>query len=489
MKIQFSGGSAFQRRLVREAVQALNGRHFNLDRFTHTWQVQFLPPSSIDTTPHDAFKTFMVTQNDGTTQIRNDMPFKGKGPFAGTQFFQESVIHELGHHLLGNGPGLGRITDANQQAIAAMFGSTPSTWNPQSKRWEDRPVEGIAETFKDCFLAASRRVYFNRTDKKLAISRYPEFRSHWRAGQKVYHVPSSIGAAQTTGQATYEQFMAAAGIAEPIPPGDSSWFDPPQSFDYYGRYVAYPYASPVSGFNDFGEVGCQVSYGSVGAGGITPVGLTEGVWDVAFIPLALVTTSGHPGGSTGIFEQEGVFFYPITGEFLVEFKLWPIWGVDGGGLIAGHPFLITEDVSTYTSPGPILTEGDLGFLHFEYQPVEIDFHSGTPDPDFPASQRKFQRQISVPVPSGALTLAGWLVGGRTTQEMHGGYPVDPPLNWGTFFNWEEVRFLVYNHQWPDQLALKITAADLPAFPEAAPPGKIAPVSFDSGVIDHLRPIS
>lgn len=181
MDIAFTGGSDSQRRLVHQAVAAINDRHLNLDAFGHTWQIEFLAPGVIDTTPHDAFKTFMVTQNDGRTQIRDDMPFSGRGPFAGTAFFQESVVHELAHHLLGNGPNLGYLSADEQQAIAQLFDSDPSDWNPQDKRWEDRPVEGIAETFKDSFLSAGRREYFNRTNQKLPIHQYPSFRGHWRA--------------------------------------------------------------------------------------------------------------------------------------------------------------------------------------------------------------------------------------------------------------------------------------------------------------------
>lgn len=180
MKIAFTGGSDNQRHLVTQAVNAVNDRYLNLEDMKHTWSVVFLPPNVIDTTPHDSFKTFMVTQNDGTTQIRNDMPFKGQGPYAGVKFFQESVVHELGHHLLGNGPGMGHIGNEQQKKIAAMFDSTPSTWNPQNKPWENRAVEGIAETFKDSFLAADRREYFNRTKRKLAIVRYPAFRKQFR---------------------------------------------------------------------------------------------------------------------------------------------------------------------------------------------------------------------------------------------------------------------------------------------------------------------
>lgn len=176
MDVAVTGGSGHQQLLVRHAVELTNQRHLRIARWNHTWQVSILPPNQVDTTPHDRFNTFMVTLGtaEAPTHIRNDMPFSGQGPFGGDLFFIESVVHELGHHLFQF------ISAENQGRIVNMFGARSGIdFAAVNKSWYDRPVEGMAETFKDSFLAAQNRVYYNRTHEKLDVHRYPAFRALW----------------------------------------------------------------------------------------------------------------------------------------------------------------------------------------------------------------------------------------------------------------------------------------------------------------------
>lgn len=182
MEVAITGGNTHQRKLIQHAVDLTNERHLRIKRWDHTWQVSVLPPNQVDTTPHDNFRTFMVTLGtaDAPTHIRNDMPFRGQGPFAGDLFFMESVVHELGHHLFQF------IPEENQARLVSMFGAKSGLeFMAINKAWEDRPVEGMAETFKDSFLAAIHRVYFNRTHEKLDMHVYPAFRALWDPEEEI----------------------------------------------------------------------------------------------------------------------------------------------------------------------------------------------------------------------------------------------------------------------------------------------------------------
>lgn len=183
MQLSFTGATAFQEDLIHQTIKHLKQRHLKLDLFTHTWNLTFV--QNPDTSPHDAFVTFATTDSSGDTIVDRDMPFRGQGSFAGAHFFMETIAHELGHSLLGNGPGEGHLGTDRQTEIAAMFDSTPSVWNPQNKPWFNRPVESIAETFKDAFFPAQFRTYFNRTHYKLGLRHYPAFRALWLPGEEI----------------------------------------------------------------------------------------------------------------------------------------------------------------------------------------------------------------------------------------------------------------------------------------------------------------
>lgn len=94
----------------------------------------------------------------------------------GPPFFNEVVAHEMAHAILS------LFTGDTLDALAALFGTTTDDWSPLDQPWEDRPLEGICETFKDAFLPRRYRKYANRTNHHISISKYPEFRRIWRDG-------------------------------------------------------------------------------------------------------------------------------------------------------------------------------------------------------------------------------------------------------------------------------------------------------------------
>jgi hypothetical protein len=85
------------------------------------------------------------------------------------QFFQESVIHELGHIFfyaaLGDGAAeqLASMFYRDVQGETATHG-TVEDWNPLDRKWVDRIGEASAEFFKDVYLPSTERVYDNRTN-------------------------------------------------------------------------------------------------------------------------------------------------------------------------------------------------------------------------------------------------------------------------------------------------------------------------------------
>jgi hypothetical protein len=87
------------------------------------------------------------------------------------KFFQEAVIHELGHAFFFN-----HFNTPEFQATAAAWfhrawgngeagaNGTAAEWNPLDKPWSDRIQEALAEFFKDVYLDPEQRVFDNRTN-------------------------------------------------------------------------------------------------------------------------------------------------------------------------------------------------------------------------------------------------------------------------------------------------------------------------------------
>lgn len=178
MDINFLGGTQEQQNLYMAALGLL--MHFPVDEIDISVDVDFVADPSPGL--HNEFAYSGGESGTGYSNIKNDAPgfasLDPSGQRYGMPFFNEVVAHELAHIILGNLPL------ENQEAIAAMFGTTVATWAPDGA-WEDRPLEGICETFKDAFLPNRFRTYFNRTNHKLPIADYPEFRSLWRLSEQL----------------------------------------------------------------------------------------------------------------------------------------------------------------------------------------------------------------------------------------------------------------------------------------------------------------
>lgn len=176
MDLTFLNGSDHQHEVVRDALRSL--LHLNLDRFNFSVEVSFAPNPVSDPLVHHPFAV-TVTGFPTTITIRDDFPHFQVGgamhsEYASLDFARETVIHELGHALLH------RLPRALEEEIADLFDTTPDTWNPTGVKWENRPEEGIAETFKDAFLPNSQREFTNRTNVAIPIRKYQDFRHIFR---------------------------------------------------------------------------------------------------------------------------------------------------------------------------------------------------------------------------------------------------------------------------------------------------------------------
>lgn len=176
MNLTFVNGNAIQQAACRTVAHNLLNLPFDAIFLTHKVEFTADPlPSS-----HSEFAVTDWTYGDTEpfTKIASVAPAWPE-PWRGVKFLQEVYAHELGHGLFASLPEEARI------AIAAMFGADSDDieeLQPDGSDWEDRIMEGIAETFKDAFLPRRFRRYPNRTNRHIPISKYPEFRSLWRGG-------------------------------------------------------------------------------------------------------------------------------------------------------------------------------------------------------------------------------------------------------------------------------------------------------------------
>lgn len=144
--------------------------------------VEFIPDP--DPAKHNEFAITEYTYDSTTaiTKIAERAP-NWPEPWTGVKFLQETFAHELGHALYAALPKARRV------AIAQMFGADSDDeleLQPPGSDWEDRYIEGIAETFKDAFLPRLYRRYANRTHHAIDYKDFPAFRSLWRqAAQEV----------------------------------------------------------------------------------------------------------------------------------------------------------------------------------------------------------------------------------------------------------------------------------------------------------------
>lgn len=188
MEFDFANGSERQKDLWREGARHLLSIPFA--DLPLAVKVSFEDPSTFDGKHTDlAITKWTFGSTDSTMEVRGDFPefddYGGKLKsliaeaagmgltFSHERFAIEVSAHELGHALFASLPKAVRV------AIVRMFGGTsddPEAINSEDVPWQQRIVEGIAETFKEAFLPAAYRVFPNRTQVRIPYSQYPKFR-------------------------------------------------------------------------------------------------------------------------------------------------------------------------------------------------------------------------------------------------------------------------------------------------------------------------
>ena len=227
MNVTFTGGTDRERDLVR---QALNGLlNFDLDLWNIAVEFEWVADpaaqghNDLAATTTDGGGTAVIT-------VRNDLDvYKGYPP----SFYIETIAHELGHLLMRHLP------DASKEAVAAMFGITAADIDnyDDAPPWEDRPVEGIAETFKDAFLPRRLRLFANRTNRAIPIHKYGAFRRIFREAEAV--LPGFAGTDMFDPLDDYDPSLWAAGSNTGIYEAPSNI---PGTIEGFREYVA-----PVEG--------------------------------------------------------------------------------------------------------------------------------------------------------------------------------------------------------------------------------------------------
>lgn len=205
MEIEFLNGSVLQKAVVRDALRHLMNLPLESVPIS-TMEVEFTADPSIRV--HNEFMVTLWTYDSGSilVKIRDDFP-SFQSPYNGRRFAEESVAHEFGHGMFAN---IGR---ARRLKVLRMFGATtddPDVVGDQSKPWEDRVGEGIAETFKDAFFPPSMRRYSNRTHRHIPIWEYGRFRAIFR------NTGAGIGFNYVYGSNSFRVDKSAYGFFPPL---------------------------------------------------------------------------------------------------------------------------------------------------------------------------------------------------------------------------------------------------------------------------------
>jgi hypothetical protein len=188
--LTFANGSTRQQTQWRQALDHL--LTLPMDAVPISIDVSFVSPSTL-TSGHLtdlAETTWTYGSSSSQTKVRNDAPGYGNADATlralaaqmGLQYnadihFNETAVHEFFHSLYAALPEEKRV------AIAALFGAESDSIEelaPPGSAWEDRIIEGIAETGKEAFLPRRYRIFPNRTNRRIPYSKFPEFRSLWR---------------------------------------------------------------------------------------------------------------------------------------------------------------------------------------------------------------------------------------------------------------------------------------------------------------------
>lgn len=174
MNVTFTGGTAVQRQWFDDAV---HGSPYPFHELADVnLDVEWGDPAAIDPTGNHSDFACTRQNADGSFVmiIRSDLDKPGRDTqyghlYEGKDFYQETVLHELGHvvqfHLSNASP--------DHDAFCAIFGAASGQWNPVGAPWQNRVQEAVAETFKD--LAFSGRKFDNRTLYRLPAAQLNAF--------------------------------------------------------------------------------------------------------------------------------------------------------------------------------------------------------------------------------------------------------------------------------------------------------------------------
>lgn len=174
MELTFINGTTLQKAACRTAASNLLNLPFDVIPLSVTVEFVADPEPSI----HNEFAWTEATYGSVNSYIRIDEDAPDwQHPWNGVLFLQGVFAHELGHAFYA------ALPEATRVAVAQMFGAQSDELGelkPPGSQWEDRILEGICETFKDAFLPQRFRKFAVRTNRRISINRYPEFRAHFR---------------------------------------------------------------------------------------------------------------------------------------------------------------------------------------------------------------------------------------------------------------------------------------------------------------------
>lgn len=127
---------------------------------------------------HSAFADSWVDGDTGHIEIRDDLDKPNRDvEWTGDNFYMETVLHEMGHIVAGfKGVTSAQMTSlfaGNENGGYPGPGGTDDDWDTGA--WQNRIQEAVAETFKDLWMAKSKRVYDNRTNWILSFSALRDF--------------------------------------------------------------------------------------------------------------------------------------------------------------------------------------------------------------------------------------------------------------------------------------------------------------------------
>ncbi len=192
MNLEFLNGTDEQKGHWKAAL----GRLLNLPMAAMPLQVKvkFSDPGTVVNKGHKdlAITTWTYGSTASETVVRNDAPNFGNQrksleaeaaavgvEFNSAKFYGETAAHELGHSAFASLPEEIRVK------IAKLFGAKSdkiSELSPTGADWEDKIIEGIAETFKEAFVPRRFRVFGNRTNRSISYTLFPRFRKLFREG-------------------------------------------------------------------------------------------------------------------------------------------------------------------------------------------------------------------------------------------------------------------------------------------------------------------